>query len=408
MDFSELLGNNSLFQGGVALGAIGGAIAALRSVPTLIMRQINRQWMVSVTIRHKELIPWISLWLSETEYAEKCRLIDATSRYTDGHYEAVIRPGVGFHMFKHEGTRFWLSHLLEDQGIQGKVHIMSIKTIGRNREPLVKMITEAVERANTDRMGKTVVFVNDKWGGWNEIRLLPERRLSSLFLPQTMTDDIMRDVNNFFTGHEWYQERGLPWRRGYLLHGPAGNGKSTIIQVLASELQMPVYMLTLSDEEITDTLIAQSIGSMPEKSILVLEDFEKIDFEKKGVTVSGLLNAIDGALASEGRLLVITANTLDAINEYFLRPGRIDRKWLIDIPTPESIKACVNVFSANGEVSKEWFIREAKDNLWSMAELQQELVKEIGIQDTGRIYKPTPRVDPGQVDTPKGFKVVGR
>jgi len=378
VDISELLGGNTFFQGGIALGLVGGALATLYKIPTMIWQQLNRQWMVSMTIRDKELIPWLSLWLSKTEYARTCRVIDATARHTSVGYESVLQPGIGVHTFKYNGTRFWLTHGLEDQGIAGKVSIMNIRTLGRDIWPIHDMIVEAVELANQEQVGKTVVFMNDQWGGWDKIRLLAKRSRGSMFLPRTVLDDVMDDVTNFFEGAKWYRERGLPYRRGYLLYGPAGNGKTTLIQVLASELSMPIYMLSLSDKDLTDHSLAKAIGRIPERSLLVLEDFEKVDLDNVEVTASGLLNAIDGSLASEGRLLVITANTLDAISEYFLRPGRIDRRWLIDFPTVETVTTCVNKFGLNGATDRAAFIQGAMADQWSMAQVQQELVRQAG------------------------------
>jgi hypothetical protein len=109
--------------------------------------------------------------------------------------------------------------------------------------------------------------------------------------------------------------------------------------------------------------------------LLVIEDFEKIDLDQTDVTVSGLLNAIDGPLASEGRVLVITANEPDAINKYFLRPGRVDRRWLIDSPDMGVIQECMDRFGVNGTDGARMTLAAATSPApWSMARVQQELL----------------------------------
>ena len=52
--------------------------------------------------------------------------------------------------------------------------------------------------------------------------------------------DILRDASEFLASERWYAERGVPFRRGYLLHGLAGSGKTSLVQALAGELQVPI------------------------------------------------------------------------------------------------------------------------------------------------------------------------
>jgi len=387
MDLSGLLGN-SFVQGGAALGIIGGFLASVRTVPGTIWSYIKRQFMVTATVRSDNLVNFLSLWLAEQEYAKKSRLLDAVLEYQDTEWRGVLRPGLGGHIFTFKGTRFWLHHDLEDQGALGKKHIMSLKMFGRSKQPMLDLIQEVVECANAQREDKTLVYINEKWGGWDELRILSKRSLESLFLPHDVKDDIFSDARKFFANEQWYRERGIPHRRGYLLHGPAGNGKSTVIHVLASEFDLPIYMLTLSDPDVTDTGIASVIGKAPAQSIIVLEDFEKINFgaEKMKITIPGLLNAIDGSLASEGRILIITANTLEPINEYFLRPGRIDRVWEIGPPEESVIRECVELF--DGHLDHEALVREAVDGAWSMAQLHQRLIQNAEMPDIEFQRKP--------------------
>lgn len=369
-----LLAGNDFFQGGLALMFMGAVIAAIRYAPQLIWHLIQRYWAVSVTTRDQELVRWISKWMAETEYGRNCQWLDAaTSKGADGP-DAFLRPGFGLHSFKEQGQRYWLLHALEDQGIAGKISVLTLKVLGRDSAPLRQVIRLAVETAKTEQIGKNVIYINDRWGSWERIRLFPNRYKSSLFLDSGVTEDILTDAKDFLSSEEQYRVRGLPYRRGYLFSGPPGNGKSTIIQVIATELSLPIYLLSLSDPEMTDYSLARALGQMPEKCLLVIEDFEKVNLNKTCMTVVGLLNAVDGPLASEGRLLIVTANEADAIQEHFLRPGRIDRRWSIDMPSAEAVEICYDLFSPDGTIDKATFIQEAVTSEWSMARVQQEIV----------------------------------
>jgi len=383
MDLSGLLGN-SFVQGGAALGVVGGALATLRNIPNQLYSWLRRQFMVRLTVRDEDLVWWLGLWLAEQPYAQKCRLLDVYSRNTDDGKVPIMRPGMGLHAFRYRKKRIWMAHALEDMGNLGKKNVMELWSYGRSIAPLRELMEDVAALANEDRGDKLRILINEKWGGWEEIQLVHKRYAKSLFLPEKQ--ELLADAKRFFANEQWYRDRGIPHRRGYLLHGPAGNGKSTIIQVLASELNLPLHMLQLTDELFTDSLIAEQFGRAESPCIIALEDFEKVDFEKTKVTIPGLLNAIDGSLASEGRILIVTANDVGPINQYFLRPGRIDRVWHIDFPEESTIRECVELF--DGELDHEAVIREAVDNQWSMARVHQELIKHIKDLPEGEFIAP--------------------
>lgn len=369
-----LLAGNDFFQGGLALMFMGAAIAAIRYAPQLIWHLIQRYWAVSVTTRDQELVRWISKWMAETEYGKNCQWLDAAASNGANGPDAFLRPGFGMHSFKEQGTRYWFLHALEDQGIAGKISVLTLKILGRDSAPLRRVIKLAVETAKAEQIGKNVIYTNDRWGNWERIRLFPNRHKGSLFLESGVAEEMLTDAREFLGGEEYYRVRGLPYRRGYLFSGSPGNGKSTIIQVLATELSLPIYLLSLSDPEMTDYSLARALGQTPERCLFVIEDFEKVNLDMTSMTVAGLLNALDGPLASDGRLLIITANEAGAIQEYYLRPGRIDRRWLIDTPSAEAVEMCYDSFSPDGTVDKAIFIQRAVASEWSMAKVQQELV----------------------------------
>ncbi len=199
-----------------------------------------------------------------------------------------------------------------------------------------------------------------------------KRPSGSVYLESGLMNTILRDAQSFFNTRGWYTQRGIPYRRGYLLHGPSGNGKTTIVRALANELNLPIYALVLSGEDLSDASLANAFGRVPDPSIVVLEDFEKLDLEKTQVTMAGLLNAIDGPLASEGRILVVTANDIDTLHPSLLRPGRVDERWEIANPDEDTITSYIDQLfpqhSGNG------MVKEACDDGWSMADLQHRLV----------------------------------
>lgn len=194
-----------------------------------------------------------------------------------------------------------------------------------------------------------------------------------------MKDLLLDDAHDFLDSKEWYSERGIPFRRGYLLvrqyfevcgvqfltsfslqYGAPGSGKTSMIHSLAGELGLDVYIISLSRAGLDDTALSALISELPERCIALMEDIDAAfhhgltrdldeeegdqatpdekrerDKEKEKemaaisspvsrVTLSGLLNALDGVGAQEGRILYATTNRYTALDPALCRPGRMD------------------------------------------------------------------------------------
>lgn len=137
---------------------------------------------------------------------------------------------------------------------------------------------------------------------------------------------------------EWYAERGLPWRRGWLLHGPGGTGKSSLARATAQKLGVPLYVYylpTLSDREFVEFWT-----QMQTPCVALFEDFDAVfdgrssTTEHKSLTFDTVLNQISGVQTTQGVLLIVTTNRLEKIDPAMgvvdgpsgvsTRPGRLD------------------------------------------------------------------------------------
>ncbi|KAG2230782.1 hypothetical protein INT48_006804 [Thamnidium elegans] len=214
---------------------------------------------------------------------------------------------------------------------------------GTNTRLLHLFIQEWSILCNTTTVSKYVYRANGCC--WNYERDLPERSLESVHLRDGQKEKLINDMETFRSRSEWYHKRGIPYRRGYLLYGPPGTGKSSIIQAIANTLGLHVAFSSLSGIGGNDTL-SSLMSDLPYNSIMVIEDidhlFESVTDKTKAtsssLTMSGLLNVLDGLQSQEGSMIFMTCNNIDKIQPALLRPGRIDLKFKLDYAAPEQIR----------------------------------------------------------------------
>ncbi|QRV80682.1 AAA family ATPase [Ceratobasidium sp. AG-Ba] len=203
--------------------------------------------------------------------------------------------------------------------------------------PLKQLIEDAGAQFRARDLTGITIYMADQYGNWKRLTSKPHRNYASVVLEPKMKDDLFGDVKEFLEGKEWYAQRGIPYRRGYLLFGTPGSGKTSSIHALASELGLDIYIVPLSLRAIDDAILSDLITSMPQACILLYEDIdaafgsrtageENAVPPQSGVTLSGLLNTIDGVQAQEGCLLFATTNHPEHLDPALIRPGRMDIK----------------------------------------------------------------------------------
>jgi len=171
----------------------------------------------------------------------------------------------------------------------------------------------------------------DKWGGWERLDDLPPRELSSVILPPGQLERLTGDVGRWLAAEADYNRRCIPWHRGHLYEGPPGTGKTSVARAIASHFGMDVWYLPLADVK-KDGDLLRVVTRVSPRSMLLLEDIdvfhaatERKEGKKEGqVTLSGLLNTLDGVATPHGLFTVLTTNTPKVIDMAVSRPGRVD------------------------------------------------------------------------------------
>ncbi|KAK8141919.1 hypothetical protein G3M48_009680 [Beauveria asiatica] len=184
-----------------------------------------------------------------------------------------------------------------------------------------------------DTWGMTAIYMNGD-GRWNLATRRGQKRTNSVILPEDVKNDFFDDIAEYLDPEAvaWYVEHDLLYRRGYLLYGAPGTGKTSLSLAAAGQFGLDVYAMNLS--KVNDATLNKLMSKLPTRCILLLEDIDAIEIAKSrenidgagsstgsSVTLSGLLNAIDGVGSVEGRVLIMTTNHVDRLD----RPGRVDK-----------------------------------------------------------------------------------
>ncbi|KAJ8077739.1 hypothetical protein PM082_002172 [Marasmius tenuissimus] len=250
----------------------------------------------------------------------------------------------------------------QEQGRWGKESRLQLTLMTRNPKLLAELLKDARKAYMKVTEDKMCIWAADSTNDWRQVARREKRSLKSIVLDPGIKDTILEDARDFLNSKKWYTERGIPFRRGYLLYGAPGSGKTSLIHSLAGELELDVYIISLSRIGLDDSGLNSLINELPERCVALMEDIdaafthgltretdeeekrlgdkedEEEDDEKKDkkkeeakvtspssrVSLSGLLNALDGISAQEGRILFATTNKYSSLDPALCRPGRMD------------------------------------------------------------------------------------
>jgi hypothetical protein len=171
---------------------------------------------------------------------------------------------------------------------------------------------------------------------------VPSFSWDHLVLSNPVLELIRKDFETFFERESWFEARRLPFRRGYLFHGPPGNGKTSVIRAMLNAGKMDGHSIALFSDKTDDYYLERmfQLAASNAPSLIVLEDIDRAfsqiptQLAPTKVSLSHLLNCLDGVGTQEGVIVVATANDPTTLDPAILRrPGRFDR--VVEFPAPD-------------------------------------------------------------------------
>ncbi|KAL6854629.1 BCS1 N terminal domain-containing protein [Trichoderma novae-zelandiae] len=302
---------------------------------------------------------------SDDEDGEDDAAVDILGPKQTLHYT----PSFGSHMFWYKGWPLLFERIQNNQQLNlqtaSEREELSISCFGRNPSLLKDLLLEARQMYLKKDERKTLIYRSasgSSYGGepyWQRSMSRPNRPFSTVILSEKMKQDLIDDAADYLNPatRRWYANRGIPYRRGYLLYGPPGTGKSSLSLALAGYFRMKIYIVSLSSINATEEGLTSLFSSLPTRCLVLLEDIDTAGLthtrEEPDATspsnstpssssapspstgpattgsggrlsLSGLLNILDGVASQEGRLLIMTTNHIEKLDKALIRPGRVD------------------------------------------------------------------------------------
>jgi len=282
----------------------------------------------------------------------------------------VIGLGLGSHEVQFKGYAICVDVTNQMPGGQvNQVHheeiikYISLRVKGESKEgDYYNVLVEFIEEAKKFSMEMMDGYTGEKnkirkylydiahGGDWEFMHAAPKRSLDSIFLPRPEKEAIREFIKRFQSKEvrEEYARFNIPYKFNIMLYGVPGSGKSSTINAIASELDSDVAIMSFS-HEITDSHMIKAVNRLVQQEnckVLVMEDIDCLfsssrkegDTHKNSVSLSGLLNVLDGVCRAEGLVVCMTTNDIAAIDDAMLRAGRVDLTVKYGYATDDQVK----------------------------------------------------------------------
>ncbi|HLK54083.1 MAG TPA: AAA family ATPase [Candidatus Angelobacter sp.] len=389
-----LTGRNEFASGGLLLMIVGAVSVWLRAVPERIWHWIVSQTTMIITVKDDDAaFIWVKEWFLEQKFLKRFRRVDLDTTLRNERIAMIPAPGKHWFWFNGRPFEVWFSRADNTRERTGRrVESLTFRTVGRNRASLQCFVDDVV-RCHIKRQGvQSYLYVyND---GWDYIQGYSPRVLDSVVLEPGEKEYLLQDVAQFRKSKQRYECLGVPYHRGYLFYGPPGTGKTSLVSALAAHFGMSIFTVNLAD--FNDRSLMSAVNNVPRNSVLLFEDIDCMNGSQSraetgsgggqnsttmvrpkenmstqnGITLSGLLNVLDGFHAPAGVLFVMTTNHVEKLDQALLRPGRIDYKLYLGKASDQQKIELYCRFFPNASEKEAWEFIEASRSAETMAEFQ--------------------------------------
>lgn len=364
----DVFKNNPLLMTVLSFSSAGIITFWIKDVPKKIYAFFKRELTTELIITSQNSVfHEVLKWLEKKYVNKNFRKLKLSNGLWGGSNKTTTSIGYGIHCIKYKSSLLFIE-LYKETATQSPYdkETIYITKIGRSRKLFDGLIKDVGE-LETD-FSKTKVYKMED--AWIHVKDQNKRNIESVFIEKEKKDTLINSLEKFIKSEEWYIKNGIPYQLGILFYGAAGTGKTSLIKAVSGYLNYPIYYL--STQKLSR--IESAMSTLPEKCVVVIEDIDTNSLthsrEKKEkstdskllegileVSLSEVLNALDGMFSAHGRILIATTNHIENLDPALIRAGRIDIKMEIGFINHEVFESFLLNFFPNNSID----LRELKN-----------------------------------------------
>lgn len=294
---------------------------------------------------------------------EKCVGVSENDYYSLKKHDIEISPGKfkrciteGFMFIIHEDYKF----ILEFDTLYGHEKWgMNLFYAQKDEEKTLSFLTDLEKYAEDNNYLKNAKISPDL----SHIEIKTKYTWDDIILPDKVIKEIKTNVDNLFSNINKYKDIGIKFKRGIILQGVPGTGKTMIGKILCqttncSFIWVTTRFLSRSSDVAQVCKLARSLSP----TILFLEDIDLYGSSRNVTDNRGILgelmNQLDGLIENEYVVVIATTNNVEHVeNALRNRPGRFDRIIEIPKPRPKERRKLLKLYTKDYNVSKVDFDR---------------------------------------------------
>lgn len=346
------------------------------------MYQAFMRWLVAYTSNTSSNCQ-VLLGSAETDTEQYDEYGDLIS----GHHNSTLDIGDRPIFFKYKGYFFSAKKAFSQTSRNNEITVMML---GRKKSVMRSLISEF--RPVVDKTTRVCVYKSSMGGDWKFMGNSSKRSLDTVITSTGVKEKILDRIARWKSNEQWYHDRGISHKLAMILYGPPGTGKTSLVKALASQLGYSVYLLDL--RHFSDSSLHSAIHETDNKCIILLEDVDSHlathardqslttsddRTEDKGnplyndeddddhtpqhgaanktklaggVTLSGLLNTLDGIVPIDNKIIIMTTNTIGKLDSALTRKGRVDAKYYVGEFTDKEVREYIRLmFGADVKIS---------------------------------------------------------
>lgn len=372
MAFNAYTHSNPVLAGVVSLWGLTAVSVIFRKIPAKITAWIYGQMTTTLEFDNTE-VGWTSenyagfmTWYMSRKQVNFTRhfSVISTGAQVEAELEkgkaAVVGVGNGTHYFFYKKRLCRMNRrMLEKQGSDKTLFVIVITFFSRNRKLVQELVDEFCYKIDLDK--QRLYRFGSSGQYWSSDGAIRKRSLRTVMAAPELKNSLVKDIEDFLANRQWYYDRGLDWKKTFIIKGKPGGGKTSLIKALAGHFGFHIARLNLS--ALSDSMLESALSNVPKNSIVLIEDFDSADAVKTrhalklkrkkqegeddkdeqsdskkltlfsddgGLTLSGVLNALDGVVELDGVLIFMTTNVLEDVDPAVYRKGRVDK--IYDVP----------------------------------------------------------------------------